>query len=73
MASVHIALAKIKSALFRYAVYLDITVQLMSDYLDVDRYTLEEYRRRAINNVRRTKGRISLDASLQHTGISDEE
>ena len=68
-----IALAKIKSALFRYAVYLDITVQLMSDYMDVDGYTLEEYRRRAINNVRRTKGRISLDASLQHTGISDEE
>ena len=68
-----VALAKIKSALFRYAVYLDITVQLIADYLEVNEYTLEEYRRRACNNVRRTKGRISLDAALQHTGISDEE
>ena len=68
-----VALAKIKSALFRYAVYLDITVQLIADYLEVDEYTLDEYRRRACNNVRRTKGRISLDAALHHTGISDEE
>lgn len=68
-----VALAKIKSALFRYAVYLDITVQLIADYLEVDEYTLEEYRRRAGNNVRRTKGRISLDSMLHHTGISDEE
>ena len=68
-----VAMKKVASGLFRYAVYLDMAIQLVADHMSIDEYDLEEYRKRAYNNVRRTKGRISIDASLQHTGISDEE
>lgn len=68
-----VAMKKVASGLFRYAVYLDMAIQLVADNLEIDEYDLEEYRKRAYNNVRRTKGRISLDSTIQHTGIRDEE
>ncbi len=68
-----VALEKVKSGLFRYAVYLDMTIQMIADCIEVDEDVLEEYRKRAYKNVRRTKGRISLDSTLHHTGIRDEE
>ena len=68
-----VALAKVSSGLFRYAVFLDMTIQMVADYMEIDEFVLEEYRKRAYNNVRRTKGRMSLDELLRHTGIRDEE
>ncbi len=68
-----VAMKKVASGLFRYAVYLDMAIQLVADHMQIDEYVLEEYRKRAYNNVRRTRGRVSLDSTLHHTGISDEE
>ena len=68
-----VALKKVSSGLFRYAVFLDMTIQMVADCLEVDEDVLEEYRKRAYNNVRRTKGRMSLDELLRHTGIRDED
>ena len=68
-----VALKKVSSGLFRYAVFLDMTIQMVADYMEIDEFVLEEYRKRAYNNVRRTKGRMSLDELLRHTGIRDEE
>ena len=68
-----VAMKKVASGLFRYAVYLDMAIQLVADHMRIDEYVLEEYRKRAYNNVRRTRGRVSLDSTLRHTGISDEE
>ena len=68
-----VALAKVSSGLLRYAVFLDMTIQMVADYMEIDEFVLEEYRKRAYNNVRRTKGRMSLDELLRHTGIRDEE
>ena len=68
-----IAMKKVASGLFRYAVYLDMAIQLVADRMSIDEYELEEYRKRAYNNVRRTRGRVSLDSTLHHTGINDEE
>ena len=68
-----VALAKVSSGLFRYAVFLDMTIQMVADYMEIDEFVLEEYRKRAYNNVRRTRGRMSLDELLRHTGIRDEE
>ena len=68
-----VAMKKVASGLFRYAVYLDMTIQMIADCIEVDEDMLEEYRKRAYRNVRRTKGRISLDSTLHHTGISDED
>ena len=68
-----VALKKVSSGLFRYAVFLDMTIQMVADYMEIDEFVLEEYRKRAYNNVRRTRGRMSLDELLHHTGIRDEE
>lgn len=68
-----VAMKKVASGLFRYAVYLDMAIQLVADHMRIDEYVLEEYRKRAYNNVRRTRGRVSLDSTLHHTGIRDEE
>ena len=68
-----VALKKVSSGLFRYAVFLDMTIQMIADCIEVDEDMLEEYRKRAYNNVRRTRGRMSLDELLRHTGIRDEE
>ena len=68
-----VAMKKVSSGLFRYAVFLDMMVQMIGDSLELDESDLEVYRKRAYNNVRRTKGRIPLDATLQHTGIREEE
>ena len=68
-----VAMKKVASSLFRYAVFLDMTIQMIADYMEIDDFVLEEYRKRAYNNVRRTKGRMSLDELLRHTGIRDEE
>ena len=68
-----VALKKVSGGLFRYAVFLDMTIQMVADYMEIDEFVLEEYRKRAYNNVRRTKGRMSLDELLRHTGIRDEE
>lgn len=68
-----VAMKKVSSGLFRYAVFLDMMVQMVADLLELDEYDIENYRKRAYNNVRRTKGRVSLDSTLQHTGIREEE
>ena len=68
-----VAMKKVSSGLFRYAVFLDMMVQMIGDSLEFDESDLEVYRKRAYNNVRRTKGRIPLDATLQHTGIREED
>ena len=68
-----VAMKKVSSGLFRYAVFLDMMVQMIGDSLELDESDLEVYRKRAYNNVRRTKGRIPLDATLQHTGIREED
>jgi metal-responsive CopG/Arc/MetJ family transcriptional regulator len=68
-----VAMKKVASGLFRYAVFLDMTIQMIADCIDIDDDVLEEYRKRAYNNVRRTRGRISLDSTLYHTGIREEE
>ena len=68
-----VAMKKVSSGLFRYAVFLDMMVQMVGDLLELDEYDIENYRKRAYNNVRRTRGRIPLDSTLHHTGIRDEE
>jgi len=68
-----VVMKKVSSGLFRYAVFVDMMVQMMADIMEIDEFDLERYRKEAYNNVRRTKGRVSLDSTLLHTGIRDEE
>ncbi len=52
---------KISKGLFRYAVEVEMIVMILSELVNVPREIMEEYRKEAIRNVRRTRGKINLD------------
>ena len=52
---------KISKGLFRYAVEVEMIVMILSELANVPREIIEEYRKEAIRNVRRTRGKINLD------------
>lgn len=54
-------ITKISKGLFRYAVEVEMLIEILSESFDVTEDKLYEIRRRAVNNVRRTRGRIKLD------------
>lgn len=53
--------AKISKGLFRYAVEVEMIIMILSEIVRVPKEVLEQYRKEAINNVRRTRGKINLD------------
>ncbi|MBQ6570280.1 MAG: hypothetical protein IJL87_08475 [Clostridia bacterium] len=55
----------ISKGLFRYAVQLEIVVQILSQLSDFDDSEIDDMRRKAINNVRRTRGKISLEEIMR--------
>ncbi|MBR4112173.1 MAG: hypothetical protein IKK53_03975 [Ruminiclostridium sp.] len=57
-------ITKISKGLFRYAVELDMLIRLLSDTLEYDESELREIRYRAINDVRKMKGRVNLDTLI---------
>lgn len=68
-------IVKISKGLFRYAVEVEMLIELLADSLDIDDEDLYEIRRRAVNNVRRTRGKIKLDDLIMRNvreGIDDE-
>jgi hypothetical protein len=52
---------KISKGLFRYAVELNVIMQMMAEQQAFTPEALKEYRREAVNNVRRTRGKVRLD------------
>lgn len=54
-------ITKLSKGMFRYAVELEVLVEILNKTFDLNKNELTEIRRNAINNVRRTKGRIKLD------------
>ena len=64
---------KVSSALFRYAVYVDMMVRILAECVDLTPGELEEFQRQAYNNVRRTRGKVSLDETLRHAYIREED
>ena len=65
------AMKKVSSGLFRYAVYVDMMVQMLAENMNYSDYDLKELQRKAYNNVRRTKGRVPLDNMLSHAAIDE--
>ena len=52
---------QIAKSMFRYAVEMELIMRMFSETLDFTPYELEEMRKEAIRNVRRTRGKIRLD------------
>lgn len=52
---------KISKGLFRYAVELDVILQMLSLCWKIEPKEIKIMRREAINNVRRTRGKVRLD------------
>lgn len=52
---------KISKGLFRYAVEVEMIIMILSELVNIPPKVVEEYRKEAIKNVRRTRGKINLD------------
>ena len=52
---------KISKGLFRYAVEVEMIIMILSELADIPPKVMEEYRKEAIRNVHRTRGKINLD------------
>lgn len=50
----------ISKGLFRYAVQLEMVMRMIATLSDITEEEVETMRREAINNVRRTRGKVSL-------------
>lgn len=53
---------KISKGLFRYAVCQEIILSMLAKLYGLDAFDVAQLRRRAIRDVRRTKGRVNLEA-----------
>lgn len=54
----------ISKGLFRYAVQLEMVMRMMAEQFEYDIDSIEAMRREAINNVRRTRGKVRLEDIL---------
>ncbi len=50
----------ISKGLFRYAVQLEMVMRMIATFSDITEEEVEGMRREAINNVRRTRGKVNL-------------
>lgn len=51
----------ISKGLFRYAVQLEMVMRMIAEQFDYRKNEIEDMRKEAINNVRRTRGKINLE------------
>ena len=52
---------QIAKSMFRYAVEMELIMRMFSETLDFTPREIEEMRKEAIRNVRRTRGKVRLD------------
>ncbi len=52
---------QIAKSMFRYAVEMELIMQIFSEITDFTPSEIEEMRKEAIRNVRRTRGKVRLD------------
>ena len=69
-------ITKISKGLFRYAVEVEMLIALLAETFEVTEKELKVIRREAVNNVRRTRGKINLDDLImrnEREGIVDND
>ena len=65
--------SKVSSALFRYAVFVDMMMRIVGEQFEITPEEWKERERESYNNVRRTRGKISIDEALKHSYIPYEQ
>ena len=68
-------ITKISKGLFRYAVEVEMLIAILAGVFEVSKNELKDIRREAVNNVRRTRGKINLDDLITRNfdeGIADD-
>ena len=66
----------ITKGLFRYAVEVEMLIAILVDTFELSKNELKDIRREAVNNVRRTRGKINFDDLITRNfdeGIADDE
>lgn len=69
-------ITKISKGLFRYAVEVEMLIAILVDTFELRKNELKDIRREAVNNVRRTRGKINFDDLITRNfdeGIADDE
>ena len=69
-------ITKISKGLFRYAVEVEMLIAILVDTFELSKNELKDIRREAVNNVRRTRGKINFDDLITRNfdeGIADDE
>ena len=69
-------ITKISKGIFRYAVEVEMLIALLAETFEVSKNHLKDIRREAVNNVRRTRGKINLDDLImrnEREGIVDSD
>lgn len=69
-------ITKISKGLFRYAVEVEMLIVLLAETFEVSKNHLKDVRREAVNNVRRTRGKVNLDDLImrnEREGIVDSD
>jgi Arc/MetJ-type ribon-helix-helix transcriptional regulator len=69
-------ITKISKGLFRYAVEVEMLIALLAETFEVSKNHLKDVRREAVNNVRRTRGKVNLDDLImrnEREGIVDND
>jgi len=67
-------ITKISKGLFRYAVEVEMLIVLLAENFEIGKNHLKDVRREAVNNVRRTRGKVNLDDLImrnEREGIVD--
>ncbi len=54
-------ISKLSKGMFRYAVELEVLIEILEATFELNKNQLKEIRRNSVNNVRRTRGKINLD------------
>ncbi|MBR7082117.1 MAG: hypothetical protein IKI49_05390, partial [Oscillospiraceae bacterium] len=55
----------ISKGLFRYAVQLEMVIRMFARVSDFDEDEIEDMHREAVNNVRRTRGKVRMEEIMK--------
>ena len=62
-----ITLKQVTTGLHRYAIYLDMMIQMLGEAMEYEREDLMRMRREAYRNIRTVNGKVSFESIMNHS------